>query len=299
MDDHPTERYEIPRLPAGDAGQAYLVVFTGGMFGLVHRLRPGETTIGRHPDADLFLRDEGVSRYHARVVCAPDGSAELCDLGSTNGTFVNGRRIDRQALRDGDRIQVGPHALLQFCLRDSLEEQFQQQLFELATRDPLTGIANRRSFTQRFRDEFRYACRHGRPCSLILFDIDRFKAINDACGHAGGDAVLRQVAALVERLLRREDHFARYGGEEFVIVARDLTGEQALARAESLRCAVEQAEITHDGRAVRVTISLGVVTYAPGRFATPESMFEEADRCLYLAKQRGRNRVEGTVAAPT
>jgi diguanylate cyclase (GGDEF)-like protein len=294
-DDKLTECEESGRPDLSDASRAFLIVIRGGMTGLMCRLRMGDTSIGRQVDADLRLLDDGVSRQHACVSYTGGGTATIRDLGSTNGTFVNGQRVAACALEDGDRIHLGPRSVVKYCLQDPIEESFQRQLFELATRDPLTGIANRRSFDDRFHAEFAWARRHGGPCSLILFDVDHFKAVNDLHGHAAGDQVLRHVALVVSGRLRREDHFARFGGEEFVVLARDLDERGALARADELREAVAQSPTRYDEREIPVTISLGVATFGPLVFADLEAMVREADRQLYRAKARGRNRVESAM----
>ena len=201
------------------SAQPYLIVYAGNAVG--RTLRVGEElSIGRSPRADLQLHGEGVSRMHVRLTKI-DGTVHLEDLGSTNGTMVNGERVKgRRALVDGDQIQVGVNLILKFSLQDEAQARFQQELYEAALRDPLTKVYNRRAFDDRLEGDLSHAKRHGAPLSLLLFDLDFFKSVNDTYGHVAGDFVLAKFAELVASMVRREDMFARYGGEEFAMICR-------------------------------------------------------------------------------
>jgi diguanylate cyclase (GGDEF)-like protein len=257
----------------------------------------GEVRLGRSLDADIRLEDEGVSRTHARMLRADDGSVTLLDNGSTNGTYVNGTKISEFELTDGDRIQVGSVTILKFSYQDSLEEQFQQQLYESATRDPLTQSYNKRFFTEQIEKDFRHSARHGLSLSLVIMDVDHFKNINDTHGHPAGDHVLQRLAATVMGSLRAEDAFCRLGGEEFGIIMRDCAGPEALLLAERMRELVQQTRFVYGGDELPVTMSLGVATYDPNRHRGSADLIEEADRLLYDAKRAGRNKVFGPSTA--
>jgi diguanylate cyclase (GGDEF)-like protein len=185
-----------------------------------------------------------------------------------------------------------------FAILDSQAEMMTHQLYESAMRDTLTRAHNRRYLIERTESEIAYARRHGTRLSLILFDIDHFKRVNDDHGHLAGDEVLREVAALVSRLIRVEDVFARYGGEEFVVLARGIEHENAGRFGERIRMAVERLEIPHEAMLLRVTISVGVASLdelpEAGREASrdAEVWFRLADERLYAAKSAGRNRVK-------
>ncbi len=169
------------------------------------------------------------------------------------------------------------------------------RLENIASTDSLTGVANRRSFNQRFNAEWRRAVRRGTSLAMLLVDIDFFKPFNDTYGHVAGDAALQQVAtALSSCLSRSEDLFARYGGEEFVAVLPDTDNAGALSIAERMRQAVLDLAIAHSGSLLhRLTISLGVACKIPTRADRPDSLIEAADVALYQAKRTGRNRVAG------
>jgi diguanylate cyclase (GGDEF)-like protein len=165
----------------------------------------------------------------------------------------------------------------------------------MAITDELTGLRNRRYIGQRLGEELARSHRHGRPCACVLFDIDHFKRVNDAHGHAAGDAVLRGVAAAALGALRESDLLGRWGGEEFLAVLpeTDLAGAGLIA--ERLRVALEAMRVEFEGRTFSATVSLGVVDALPGHdpdARDAEQMVARADEVLYRAKSAGRNRVE-------
>jgi diguanylate cyclase (GGDEF)-like protein len=288
--------------PPGETGvprHPYLLVLTGPQFGEVFDLKPGEELlIGRGPDAQVWIQDEGVSRRHATIV-AGQGDARVVDVGSANGTWVDGGRVREAVLRDGARFQVGAHTTLKFVYSDDVEAEYQRRLAHGALHEPLTGLYNRRHFMDRLGAELAASQRHGRPLSLLLVDVDHFKRVNDTHGHLAGDEVLKAVASVIQGVVRKEDVVARFGGEEFVVLAREtaLTGARALG--ERIRRAVERARVDWVGREIAVTVSVGVTVgtglaqFEPGR--TARQLLDAADRALYRAKQGGRN---GVVAAP-
>ncbi|MCA9705138.1 MAG: GGDEF domain-containing protein [Myxococcales bacterium] len=283
------------RIPVGVNGprerNAYLIVLSGRAVGKMYKLAPGEHTLGRSSDADIRLDDEGVSRLHAKMRRRSDGTVEVSDLDSTNGTYVNGAQIRHFTLSDGDRIQIGSVTILKFSYQDSLEEQFQQQLYESATRDPLTQSYNKRFFNEQFEKDFSHAVRHLLPLSLVMLDADHFKRINDTHGHPAGDHVLQRLAATIMASLRTEDAFCRVGGEEFAVIMRDCTEQEAVQLAERLRRLVANTQFVYGGQQLPVTISLGVASLDRVRHQRSTDLVEQADRCLYEAKHRGRNRV--------
>jgi diguanylate cyclase (GGDEF)-like protein len=270
-------------------------VIAGPSAGRAHSVREGETVIGRGKEAHVRVDDAGASRAHARIVVLEDERYMLEDLSSTNGTFVQGLKIDRVELRSGDRIHIGPNVTISFAILDSQAEVMTHQLYESAMRDTLTRAHNRRYLVERLASELAYTRRHKTPLALILFDIDHFKRVNDTYGHLAGDEVLREVAALVSRLIRTEDVFARYGGEEFVVLARGIEHDNAVRFAERIRTAVQRLEIAQEKGVLQVTISAGVSSIGEIAEATrsPDTLFHLADERLYRAKSGGRNRVSG------
>jgi two-component system cell cycle response regulator len=210
----------IPRFPSSSEKHAYLLVLAGPQFGEMFALPSGnDLVIGRRDGVDIRIRDDGVSRRHATIRVDGEG-ALLVDLGSANGTYVEGTRRPETRVTDGARIQIGAHTTLKFIWADEVEAFYQVRLAEGAFQDPLTGLYNRRHLDERLTAELAGAQRHGRALSLLLVDIDHFKQVNDAHGHIAGDEALKMIAFVLRGAVRKEDVVARYGGEEFCVIAR-------------------------------------------------------------------------------
>jgi two-component system, cell cycle response regulator len=269
--------------------RARLVVLAGSNVGEMYDLQ-GTSIVGRGREADIRLNGDGVSRQHARITVGAD-SVELEDLGSTNGVFVNGDRITRCQLQPDDKIKLGRVTILKFAYQDEIDEDFQRAMFESASRDALTQAYNKRFFLERLNSEFAFSVRHKSSLSLIIFDLDHFKRINDTYGHLGGDFVLATLAKNVQGTLRSEDVFARYGGEEFVVISRGVDLEQTGLLAERLRALTERGVFDYEGKQIAVTISLGVAAMPHDDIKTPEDLIARADKALYEAKRSGRNRM--------
>jgi diguanylate cyclase (GGDEF)-like protein len=271
-------------------GEACLVVIYGPDIGRRIQLGTAPFQIGRATKNDLALDQESVSRHHARI--AFDGDAYwLQDLNSTNGTFVNDEPIREQKLHDGDQIRVG-RSILKFMTGENVEVQYHEEIYRLMTVDGLTQIFNRRYFNEALEREFNRSGRYQRALSLILFDIDFFKRVNDTHGHLAGDGLLRQMAAAVRQRLRREDIFARTGGEEFAVLLPEIGIEGARTTAEKVRRIVEITPFRHEQKAIPCTVSLGLAALS-GTEEAAEVLYRAADDRLYQAKQAGRNRVAG------
>ncbi len=300
LSEHERTRTDVPRgLASGAEKHAFFLVLSGPQFGEIFPVAEArEVVIGRREDADVQIREEGVSRRHASIRVEGEG-ALLRDLESANGTWVDGRRTPEARLVDGSRVQVGGQTTLKFIWADELEARYQMKLAEGAMQDPLTGLYNRRHLEDRLGSELAAAQRHGRPLSLLMVDVDHFKNINDQFGHLAGDEALKMVAFVLRGAVRKEDVLARYGGEEFVVVARETGMDGAQTLGERIRRAVEKSRCAWQGQDLGVTVSIGVTVsvglseFVSGR--TERELLEAADRALYLAKQAGRNRV---VAVP-
>jgi diguanylate cyclase (GGDEF)-like protein len=268
-----------------------LVVLGGVAVGEMFRIATPRTVIGRSANAPVRIIDDDVSREHAQIV-VDDGHAFVEDLGSKNGTFVNGTPVNGvQALRDGDKIAVGSSTVLKFTYHDQVEEDLQQRIYERARRDLLTGTFSRQYFEEQLYREFAYARRHARPLALILFDVDGFQRVNDSHGHLIGDLALTAIGNRVRPVLREEDLFARYGGEEFVLLCRSTDASHARFAAERLRQTVASTPFTLRDRSICLTMSAGVAMYPEAGVTTTEALIAAADQALYTAKRDGRNRV--------
>jgi diguanylate cyclase (GGDEF)-like protein len=255
------------------------------------RITPGATLeVGRSPQAAISLPEvPSLSRSHARLRFERS-RVLLEDLGSRNGTFVNDRALRGTAeLRSGDRFQLGA-VHFKFLHERDVEHAYYEAIYEMVARDGLTGVYNRRKFFEEAGREFARAQRYRRPLALVMMDIDYFKRVNDEHGHLGGDAVLKQLAARLQPLVRTEEIFARLGGEEFAVLCPETDVERASVLAEKLRNLCRGTPFDCNGVAVRVTLSLGVA-----EMHAEQSRFEDlvrvADEALYQAKDGGRDRV--------
>ncbi len=171
-----------------------------------------------------------------------------------------------------------------------------KELEKLIDRDYLTGIYNRRFFMERFHEELSWSSRYAEPISIMMLDIDHFKRINDTYGHGCGDEILKQIAETMTAELRIEDITARYGGEEFIILLPNTDAEGVFTAAEKLRAAVHDKDFFCENERARipVTVSIGVATSAPDNeclYLPPDRLIGQADNALYIAKEKGRNRV--------
>jgi diguanylate cyclase (GGDEF)-like protein len=250
-----------------------------------------ELYIGRGRDTDIRLEDQGVSRVHCRMV-RRDGGFMVQDLGSTNGTKVNGKHVGTAPVGPGDRLELGPHAILQLVYAAESEDTLARRLFSTATRDPLTRTYKRAYFMDRLEAEASYARRHATGLALLCVDVDRLDSHNEAHGHEGGDAVLRAIAEEITKCVRTEDVLARYGDDELAILVRVTASEEAVRLAERIRGRVETLAIPFGEKSLKATVSVGIATVADSRDdASPADLVGRAERHRARAKLLGRNRV--------
>jgi two-component system, cell cycle response regulator len=270
----------------------------GQRLGSRFRLSPGTTLeIGRSGSVGISLPEVmSISRKHARLrYLGPMVSLE--DLGSTNGTYVNGVPVKgRAVLKSGDRFQTAA-VHFKFLHEQDVESAYHLAIYELVARDGLTEIYNKRKYQEEVQREFARSVRHGRPLSLVIFDLDNFKAINDSYGHLCGDFVLKQVASTVRELVRPEQTFARVGGDEFVIVAPETGVEGAQVLAHKLRDRLASLDYSYGDALIPVSCSIGVAELDPAML-TPQDLYQAADSALLQSKRAGRNRVELYAPAP-
>lgn len=277
-------------LPRFEAKPYLVVLYPRELFRRVE-IPKGSLVVGRSTDCGLALADELVSRQHCEL--SWDGRVvTVRDLGSTNGTFVDGSPVTTpRALTTDQHLQLGK-LILKISFREAAEIAFESELFEAATTDPLTRIANRRAFMERAQGEWAAARRNGNPLHILMIDADHFKRINDSLGHAAGDFVLRELATLCNRVRRAEDLLARFGGEEFIFMLRDSTAEQARIFAERLRTSIAAHRFSYEDQTIAVTISVGLASRSGAQLPALPDLIARADAALYQAKNSGRNRVE-------
>jgi diguanylate cyclase (GGDEF)-like protein len=254
--------------------------------------------VGRDAGCALQLSDASVSRRHARLGFV-DGELRVEDLGSRNGTRVNGKKVKQARLHPGDRLEVG-NVLLRFDRVSPSElTHLRSVLARLAAsdRDPLTGLLTRVYLDEKLPALLERSARKGRTTSALFVDVDRFKRINDNFGHATGDDVLRQLARLLLFDLREREVCIRYGGEELLVILEGADERQATAVAERLRGVIKSHDWTRLAKRLVVTISCGIAERRPRE--PLRAWLERADLALYAAKRAGRNRVLRASALPT
>ena len=278
-----------------------LVFLRGELLAVPIPLERDEVILGRALEADVRVNDARASRLHARITTERDAETgevryRITDLGSTNGTLLNGQSIADALLQDGDKLVIGEH-LLRFDMLDEIDREFQQQIHRLLVHDELTGLLTSKSFFSELRREAARAQFESRPFCVLMMDLDYFKAVNDTYGHLIGSQTLEEVGSVIMRALRAGDVAARIGGEEFAAFLLNADYAQGLVAAERVRAAVEQHPFpatrrgsSEEPRTQHITISIGVAMF-PDDARDPVELVELADSALYRAKRTGRNRV--------
>jgi diguanylate cyclase (GGDEF)-like protein len=248
-------------------------------------------TIGRDADIELPLRDGSISRRHCRVERSADGSYVVADLGSTNGTRLNGARIGAPVtLAEGDKIFLGA-TIVKFGWADELDARYHARLETLAATDALTGLLSNRKFDAAFAQAMVDAREAGAPLGVLVMDMDGLKQVNDVHGHQMGGFTLSEVARIVrDTLAGQPGEACRFGGDEFVAYLPGADHAAALEMAERIRSAVASHRFTRDAVEVQVTMSVGVAAH-PEDGASTDALFRAADLALYRAKAAGKNRV--------
>jgi diguanylate cyclase (GGDEF)-like protein len=273
--------------------EACLIIIRGTPQGQRFFLTMPEMIIGRDPAADIVLSDQTVSKKHARVITESNSSHRLIDLGSSNGTFVNDKKKspgEESQLAKEDMIKLG-NTILKYLPAGELEILFYGTLGAAAHTDALTRIYNKGYLLEALDAEFKRAKALHTEFSMVMFDLDHFKKVNDTYGHDAGDYVLKEFANVVRsKFLRPKDVFARYGGEEFVILLANTSAPAAADVAEKIRYAVETHPFNYEGKRLKVTTSLGV-SELRSDVESALTLLKLADKALYAAKTGGRNKV--------
>ncbi len=286
-----TQVVQRPSPEESSGNDCVVVIYTKepGLLGKRFVLDRNEIGIGRGADNMIVLDGDSVSRRHAQIE-RRNSRWFIVDHGSTNGTYLNEEQIVREApLNNSDRLKVGP-TILKFLSGADAEAKYHEEIYRMTIVDGLTQIHNKRYLYEALEREVLRARRHGRPLSILMFDIDFFKRVNDQYGHLAGDYVLRELARVVQSRIRRDEVFARYGGEEFVIALPETPLEGAASLAQNLRARVAEHTFIFQGESIPVTVSIGAAVLSP-EDKTATDLVQRADEKLYEAKRGGRNRV--------
>jgi two-component system cell cycle response regulator len=274
--------------------QAALVVLQGSESEIgTHVMLDRAVTIGRDPKTELPLQDEGISRRHCRIAFDKEKSAFFIeDLGSTNGTLLNGKRLQAQKkLEAGDRIYLGA-CVVKFTYSDALEVGYHAQMDVLVGTDDLTGLIAKRRFDAAFVRSVEEARRTRAALAVMMLDLDGLKLINDTHGHPVGAHTIAEVGRIIGQVVSQHllGAACRFGGDEFAAFMPGLCKRDGAKVGETIRALVAGHRFEKDGVVVRPTISIGVSAY-PEDGATAELLLRHADEALYRAKKTGRDRV--------
>jgi diguanylate cyclase (GGDEF)-like protein len=248
-------------------------------------------TIGRDDEVELPLRDGSISRRHCVVEREEEtGRYLLKDLGSTNGTRVNGTRVsDPMPLSEGDKIFLGA-SVVKFSYVDGFDVEYHAKLEEMVATDALTGFLNLRRFEAAFHFAVQRARGEAGPLGVLVMDMDGLKQINDTHGHEMGAFTITESARLIRAVVAGKGETCRFGGDEFVSFLVGHDKAKAVEVGQSIVAAVKDHSFEKNGIKIRPTISVGVSIH-PDDGDTPEELFRAADRALYRAKAAGRNQV--------
>ncbi len=272
---------------------ACLILIKGTPQGHRYFITADEMVIGRDPAADISIPDNSISRKHARIKQS-GGSVTIEDLGSSNGTSVNSKKLEPGnvvTLSKEDMIKLG-NSIVKYLPAGELEIVFYGNLNQAANTDPMTKCFNKGYFLEAIEAEVKRAKALSTPITLMFFDLDHFKKVNDTYGHEGGDFVLKEFTNLVRGLgvIQKKDIFARYGGEEFCLMMPSTTATDAAKIAETIRGKVQMHEFNYEGQRIPVTTSLGVAELKT-EMETATDLIKASDKALYESKKGGRNRV--------
>jgi diguanylate cyclase (GGDEF)-like protein len=277
------------RGPRPGSENGCLIVIYGHEIGRRVRVSTEPLIIGRSPKSDIQVDQESVSRDHCRIRFE-HGEFLVRDLGSTNGTYVNDDLVqEERRLRHGDQLKVG-RTILKFIVGDDVEVEYHEEIYRLMTTDGLTQLHNKRYFDEMLDREVARAKRYKRGFSLLVFDIDHFKRVNDQFGHLAGDAILRQLGAVLLGRLRVNDVLARIGGEEFALITPEVGLDGAKELAGKIRRLISDTRFDFEGRRVEITVSVGVAEWQT-HYEDPSDLLKAADDKMYEAKRNGRNQV--------
>jgi diguanylate cyclase (GGDEF)-like protein len=286
-----TLRMELKQAKQQDA---CLILIRGFPQGQRYFLSKPEMIAGREQSCEIALLDQSISRKHA-IIKQTDKEVTITDLGSSNGTFINDKKIEAHQtknLNKEDILQLG-NLIFKFLPAGELETLYLGNMATAAYTDALTSIHNKAYLMQILEAESKRSFSLKSPMSLIFFDIDFFKKINDGFGHDAGDYVLKTLSKTIkEEHIRDRDIFARYGGEEFVIILLNTEQTTGELRAEQIRKGIESQVFTYETKNIPVTISLGVTSLDLDKETDITEILKQADQALYQAKNAGRNQVK-------
>lgn len=274
--------------PSIASKRAFMTVIRGKADLGVHAFIDGRTVIGRDPKCEFPLHDHRVSRQHAAIMPVGPNRYMIQDLGSTNGTRLNGSIISLpHLLSDGDKILLG-ETVIRFAFADEMDVDFQSEVAMLVGTDPLTGLPSKRRFDEALEFALQSAQKSANSLAVLMMDMDGVKRINDTHGHLFGAHVIGETGRLIANVLDTIGQACRFGGDEFSAFLPTHDLEAALRIAERIRHSVETAAFEKEGIPLKPTISIGVACY-PDAGLSLLDLISTSDEALYRAKALGKN----------
>lgn len=292
MTDFPkTININLPGFKATDFQKRIPVLtFVGGtQVGRRLLLADDSITLGRSHDATIMLRDSAVSRIHIKIEYDPQASVYgVHDIGSSNGTMLNDKKISKAELREGDKIIIG-QTVLRFSWIDTIDMAFHGEVDQLINIDALTGLVLKRRFDEEFNRHVAVALSNGSSLSMLMMDMDGLKRVNDTYGHPFGAHSISETGKIIKTVMSSKGLASRFGGDEFMAFLPNTSADKSMEIAEDIRHRVEQHNYEKDNTKFSLTISIGLAELKEKD--TPESLLKRADAALYLSKKSGRNAV--------
>jgi len=292
-DDDRTVMSAVPRWEATEQSRLpVLIVLRGGQLGRRYLLNESRFVLGRRDTVSTLVipGDPKISSRHCEIEHDAERDVWVVrDLGSTNGTHLNGKVVETADLAEGDKLLLGD-TILKFTFHDEVESEFHHEVDRLMNIDELTGLIVLRVFRERFHALCDACARGRRPLALLMMDMDGLKKINDTHGHQAGASTIAGVGRMLGELVGASGLVARFGGDEFMAAFPDLDRQAGVAQGERVRAALAAQKFAFGEALLRPTISIGVAAL-PEDATTPERLTRVADEALYRAKAAGRDRV--------
>lgn len=272
---------------------ACLLILDGSDAGNLIALGSRPLILGRSPDCDVVLRDEGVSRHHAKVKLENNNRLSIIDLKSSNGTYVRGEKIEQAVLEVGDKVLFGRHTLVRFILEDALDRVYQQDGTQRTTRDSLTGIFSYQYMEERIASELSYAKRHLTPLTVVMFRVDKLPSITRELGPETRDQLFVLLSQAVADVIRTEDIFGRSRNDGFAIIANGVGEKGGAILGDKVRTQLANRPVTASSRneEFQVTVSVGGVTVEPATDVDHIKVLAMAEHNLRQAQRRGLSQV--------
>lgn len=292
FDGERTDAHEAPlRIRPVGQGQPCLVMLDGAFPGETWLVEAGrELSVGRAPGCDIRIPQGDISRVHAKLKSSSSGKVDLIDLGSTNGTFVNGRRQLYRVLREGDKIQFGERTIFRFTFHDELDEEFQRRLFGVPFLDRATATQSRERLVATLAKRLE-AAGDGETTGLVVMGIDGFDLLEELLGQAVRDYFLRELSAIIRKSFSGEGTLYRVGPDTFGTLFTALDPDQVVETAERIRRVVATSRITHEGDQMMFSLAIGVACQPPDQESGAEALLARAEERTLRARSDGGDRV--------